>query len=105
MVNKLIHGESIEVVVDAKKLKTTRRRDVAAEEIHRYWKVRGYQSRAAMGGMLAVGSIFLAVYFHILFVLLVLFFGKYALDNQFRFGYERKEDEELGGKFMVRIDK
>ncbi|MBI2597891.1 MAG: hypothetical protein HYW50_01715 [Candidatus Diapherotrites archaeon] len=105
MVNKLIYGDQIEVTVDTSKLKLLTRREIATEEIRRYWRVRGFQSKAVFGGTLTLGSIFLSVYLHVAFVLLVLFFGKYAFDNQFRYGYEKKIEEELGSKHMVRIDK
>jgi len=105
MANKLIHGSEIEIKVDTSKLQLFTRRQVAAQEIQRYWKVRGLQSKAIFGSILTATSIFLSVYIHLAFILLVLYFGKYALDNQFRYGYEKKIEDELGSKHMVRIDK
>lgn len=105
MVNKLIYGTEIDVKVDPSKLKLLTRRELAAEHIERYWMVTSLRSKATTGGALALASIFLSIYLHLGFILLVLFFGKYAMDNQFRYGYEKKVEEELGSKNWVRIDK
>jgi hypothetical protein len=105
MPNKLLYGDQIQIRLDPQQLEAKNRREWGQLYLSKQAEKARLFLAASVLSIASALSLFAAIRFESLFLLVALIIGFFALKAFFDYGYSKGIIDDWESKIMVRIDK